>query len=131
MLSKTTNTALSIIHVNLQSSYRNYGILKAHLDLLKINFNIICISEAGPGNWDRCANIFGNDYIYDYNPPVGKKGGVAIYIKKELSSKKRPDLEIKGNNKIDNLWYEIMLNGRPIVTSVIYQHPGYKYRYLQ
>ena len=75
--------SLSVIHVNLQSSYGNYGILKAHLGLLKQEFDVIAISEAGPGNKDRCAHILGKEYVYDYYPPHGRKGGVALYINKK------------------------------------------------
>ena len=61
----TMKTSLSILHVNLQSSYKNFGRLKAHLQCLNVQFDIICISEAGPGNNDRCAHIFGKEYIYE------------------------------------------------------------------
>ena len=61
MIKETRNTALSLIHVNLQSSYYSNAVLKAYLTLLTINFDVICMSEAGPGNLDRCANVFGND----------------------------------------------------------------------
>lgn len=121
----SVNTLLSMIHVNLQSSYGNFGVLKAHLELLKQEFDIIAISEAGPGNQDRCAHIFGENYVYDYYSPSGRKGGVALYINKRLACKKRDDLEIKGNPQIDNLWYEISMNNRQYIVSVIYRHPGY------
>ncbi len=122
---KSSNITLSLIHVNLQSSYMNYNMLKAHLEQLRINFDIIAISEAGLGNADRCAKVFGDDYFYDYNPPILRKGGVAVFINKKLTFNKRSDLEIKGNPKIENLWYDLEVNDKKFVLGIIYRHPGY------
>ena len=116
---------LSIMHVNLQSSFKNFGKLKAHMQCLDVKFDVICISEAGPGNDVRCGHIFGNEYLYDYKPPTSKKGGVAIYINKNISACKRCDLELTGCNNIEDIWYELDLNGRQCIVGAIYRHPGY------
>ena len=123
---QTVNSLISVLHVNLQSSFKNYGILCAHLQQLKIVFDVICISEAGPGNLNRCANVLGDNYHYDYRPPDSNKGGVAIYINKKLSYKLRDDLEIMDADGIENLWYEISCGPTQYVIGAMYRHPGYQ-----
>jgi len=115
----------SVLHVNLQSSYKNFNLLKMHLEGLKVKFDVLCISEAGLGNEDRVAHIFGTEYFYDYQAPVKNKGGVAIYINRNLSFIKRNDLNLKMSDSVENLWYEVGLKGQQVILGSLYRHPGY------
>ena len=124
-ISKCSNSLLSIIHVNLQSSFKNFALLRAHLYLLDHKFDIIAISEAGRGNKDRCAYIMGDNYMYEYCEPTLAKGGVALYIKKEISYTRRHDLEIKDCSSIEHIWYEFMVKDKSYIGGVVYHHPGY------
>jgi hypothetical protein len=86
---------------------------------------VIGISEAGPGNADRCANIMGPNYFYDYHPPSSNKGGVAIYMNKKYNYNIRDDLEIKECHSIDNIWYDLEYGKNKYTVGVLYRHPGY------
>ena len=118
--------SFSVLHVNLQSSFRNYGTLKACLDMLNNEFDIIGISEAGLNNLNRCAYVMGDSYFFDYKPPTKNKGGVGVYIHKRLTASRRTDLECNTNPNIENIWYELETNHTKYLVGVIYRHPGYQ-----
>lgn len=116
---------ISLIHVNLQSGYKNYSVLKSHLDTLHFEFDVICITEAGRGNEDRCANIMGENYNFFYCESMQNKGGVGLYIKKKFNSTKRNDLNFPISPDVENLWYEIEHVNHKYIVGVTYRHPGY------
>jgi len=115
---------LSMLHVNIQSSFKNFGVLKAHLSLLNFEFDIIAISEAGKNN-HNLAHVFGNDYSYFYKAPYSSKGGVACYINNKLNPVVRQDLNFEKDPRLENLWLEMCIDNRKCVLGIIYRHPGY------
>ena len=76
-----TDGLITINHINLQSSFKNYNLLKAHLDSINIKFDLIAITEAGVNNLDRCANIFKEYNFYYHGSLNNNTGGVVIYTK--------------------------------------------------
>ncbi len=121
----SSNTSISLVHVNLQSSFKNYGLLKAHLDLLSTNFDIIAISEAGKDNHDRCAYVFGDHYNYFYKAHASHKGGVACFIHKRLNPVIRDDLLLENDTNLENMWIDVSEKTQKYVIGVLYRHPGY------
>ena len=89
---------LSLLHVNLQSSTRNYSLLKADLSNLNLDYdNIIRISEAGCNNASLIKYTFSGYSLMHKKPPHKTiKGGAAFFIRKELccSLTDRSDLEL-------------------------------------
>ena len=122
---KDFKNTMSLIHVNLQTSFKNFAVLKSYLDSLNVCFDIIAVSEAGRGNENRFAHIFGQNYMYFYNPPVGKNGGVACYVNKEFSPIIRDELLLTNDKNVDNVWVELSGISKRFVIGVLYRHPGY------
>jgi len=112
---------LSLFHINIGSSVKNYNLLKAHLSNLCITYDIIAISEAGVRNIDLVRNIF-EGYNFHYREPVHNttKGGVGVFIKNELNSKLllRDDLALKISN-VEDIWFQV----GDCIFAVIYKHP--------
>jgi hypothetical protein len=123
-LIKNKNPSLSLLHINLQSSTKNYSLLKAHLSNLNLKFDIIAISEAGVNNSNHIKNAF-RDYTLIHKNPSNKttKGGVAIFIKQELSTSlsTRTDLDLN-LPLIEDLWIEV----NNTIIGVAYKHPKAK-----
>ena len=79
---------LSIMHINIRSLPRNGNNLVAYLDLLKIKFNIVCISET----WLNDNRII-DDLFPEYNAYHSMRGtdkspggGVSIFVHKRFKS---------------------------------------------
>ena len=123
-LIKDIHPSLSLIHINLQSSTKNYASLKAHLSNLKQKFDIIAISEAGVNNANLVRNTFANYKFYHQNP-LNKttKGGVAVFVKddKFTSVLERNDLKLD-IPEMEDIWLQV----DNIIISVLYRHPKSK-----
>ena len=57
-MSAGKKSKLSILHCNLQSSFRNFGYLKANLMNLCHRFSLIAITETGCSKLDILSNLF-------------------------------------------------------------------------
>ncbi len=63
--------------------------------------------------------------IYYHGPLDNNKGGVAVYIKKDVYVQERFDLTLCHNPRLDNLWLEIIKDGVSFVIGNMYRHPNY------
>ena len=110
---------LSIIHCNLQSSFKNFGLLKCNLAKLKHRFHIIAITETGTSKLGILKKLFD---VFINKPPEGyKKGGIGVYIDKSCTFSVREDLELRLNIPIENIWFDL---DNSFVIGVIYRHPN-------
>ena len=125
---KKISQRLSVFHLNIGSSFKNYSRLKAEIDSLNFQFDIIALTEAGINNSDRAANIFDNYNFYYHSPVDNKKGGVAVYVRSEIDVSERDDLTLLGNNRLDNIWLEVSKSGASYIIGTIYRHPEYDTR---
>ena len=119
-MANSRKLALSLIHINLGSSIRNYSLFKAHLTNLLVKYDVIAISEAGVKNIEIARNVF-QGYQFYYKEPTHKttKGGTAIFIKSEIEGVSiRTDLELK-LSLVEDIWLEI----NNLIIGVIYRHP--------
>ena len=91
----------SIININARSLSKNIDSLSAYLNTLDHSFSVMTITEA-----------WGNEYNYQllrlngYNRvcshrPVGRVGGVALFIKDDYKILYRPDLEVYLNDSLN------------------------------
>ena len=71
-------------------------------------------------NLDRCANIFKEYSLYYHGLLYNNKGGVAVYIKKDLYVHEKYDLILIDNCRLDNIWLEIVTNGVRFVVGNVY-----------
>ena len=113
--------SLSLIHANLQSSFKNFALFKANLLNLNHTFPIIAISETGTSKIDVLHNYF-DGYSFEYKLPVNnKKGGVGVYFKHGCSFSKRVDLEFNPELSIEDIWFEI---NNSYILGIIYRNPN-------
>jgi len=124
----TNEDTFSSLHINLQSSLKNLYLLKANLETLKYDFSIIGITESGNRTQHQLDDAF-LGYDSYYSPPVSHKGGVVVYVLKELFSsvKIRSDLSIS-SPEIESLCLEMEDNNNDkYVCCTIYRHPNTNY----
>lgn len=71
---------ITIIHINLQSIFKDYNLFKGHSDSLNIEFNVIAITKVGINNLECWIheNIFKACKFY-YHGPVNSKRWSCIY----------------------------------------------------
>ena len=114
---------ISIEHINVRSLTRCWEEVK--LLLLKNNTDILCLSETWLSNQTPDSllqipgyNIFRQDYAFN------KGGGVAIFIRKEFSTKQvKNDLPTQEN--IEDLWINVQYRKNPsFLIGVVYRHPN-------
>ena len=116
---------LSLFHANIRSLSLHFDELVSTLSNLKINFDVIGVSET----WNSFENpIKTNVEIpgYNYFPSQShtQNGGVAIYVKSELTSIPRPDLD-KDSIDFESVWVEVEnKNGKNYLFCCVYRHPG-------
>jgi len=114
---------MSIFHINLRSSYKNYGLLKAHMSNLNTRFDVIGITEAGVNDIDKKVQNAFPGYHFYYCKPKHKttKGGTGVYIKNVLNEHtiERDDLCLN-IPMVEDLWFEI----NKCIVGFIYKHPS-------
>lgn len=112
---------LSLLHCNLQSSFRNFGYLKANLLNLNHRFSLIAITETGCTKLEILSNLMDN-YVFINSPPVNnRKGGVGLYIKHGCTFSRRHDLDFGGTLPIEDMWFDI---NDAFIVGIIYRHPN-------
>lgn len=109
----------SFIHYNVQSLYPKLDILSTELQ----NFDILAFSETWLGtnikSDDLCIPSFASPERKDRLD--GSYGGVIIYVKNNISYKRRLDLEPQG---IECIWIEVKLNCKNILFGLYYRPPS-------
>ena len=116
-MANDTQSSLSILHCNLQSSF---NILKANLFNLKHEFSIIATTETGISKLNILQNLL-DDNTFQCKPPTNNlKGGVGIYFHNSCTHSRRSDLDLQTNLPIEDLWYEV---NQTYIVGVI-RHPN-------
>lgn len=117
---------LRIVHINARS-------LKNKITLFEIecnNFDVITISETWLSDRDDNAEIL----LPNFHPPIRNDrendphGGVAIYVRNNLSFKPRPDLNIRN---LEAVWVEIKLMHEPLLIGSYYRPPNANNHYWE
>ncbi len=114
----------SVFHVNIQS-------LRPKLDLLEYEtqfYDVIVFTETWLNNTiqDNSLQIpnFSQLHRLDRQNRIG--GGVAIYVRDSLTSKRRYDLEV---TNLEAIWVEVKIKSRTILIGGIYRPPNSKADY--
>ena len=111
---------ISIVHNNIRSLQKKAIYVEAELK----NFDIITLSET----WlysnfpeDKIViNGFQKPYRQDRSDNSGW-GGVAIYVKNNIYSKRRPDLEV---NDLEAVWIETRIKKETLLVGCFYRPPN-------
>ena len=82
------NQDLSIIHLNIRSLPRNGNTFTAYLEMLKVKFKIICLSETWLNENRLIDDLFSDYHAYHSMRGIDKSpgGGVSIFVHKSLKS---------------------------------------------
>ena len=120
-------STLSICHTNIASISKHSDDLHLTLSALKINFNIIGITEhkihkdAVPS-----ANIDIEGYRpFLYDPTSSSHGGTGFFISESINFKKRDDLKFNSCGDFESTFIEIILPSKKnIIVGCIYRHPS-------
>ena len=117
---------LSIIHFNARSLNANFQTLDRYLTQLKISFDVIAITET----WfceNTVPSVFNiKDYDLYYVSRNGSKGGgVALYVKSTLKSKKIENKSFCVEENFECVTVELSLeSSKNVIVSCIYRKPG-------
>ena len=117
---------LSIMHINIRSLPRNGNNLVAYLELLKIKFNILCISET----WLNDNRII-DDLFPEYNAYHSMRGtekspggGVSIFVHKKFKSEELCDLTCN-HEHIECIFVRVVgASGLNITVGACYRKPN-------
>ena len=128
-LAKCGNPNIGIIHMNIRKYSKHRGELYAYLKSLQHDFDFIVLSENGSD-----ASFYLSTILHDYNclyelPKENNYGGVAIYVRQELSVSERSDLKLNKTCKrskcnFKSVWINVMKNNQSYTIGGIYRHPG-------
>ena len=123
---------LKAIHINIRSLELNKYMLKAYLNTLGCDFDLIFLSETGRVNIASVEDVF-KGYNLIYQPPSTAKGGSGILIKTNsfdsVTKLDTPNFTINKtctckNCLYENVWVKLKSQGQEIITGSIYRHPG-------
>ena len=96
-----------------------------YLQLLKLKFDCIYLSEVWSYNLDLYKNIF-NDCVSFFKPPEGSNiGGVGIFIKKDYKISAKIELKLSPSDrlKVEDLWLGLTNScNEKFIVGVIYRH---------
>ena len=117
---------LSIIHLNISSLASHIHELKLFLSLLKVSFDIICISESRISKHNLpTININIPGYNTEHTPTESKAGGTLMYISEKISYKICNDLNIYNPKQLESIFIEILRPDLPGgIVGTIYKHPS-------
>ena len=109
----------SIVHYNVQSAARKIDLLESELS----NFDVISITETWftPNTTSSDININGFRAPFRKDRTEDGHGGVAVYVKNEISCKRRHGLEIVA---LECVWLEIRLHSKRLLVGTFYQPPN-------
>ena len=124
-------SALKAFHVNISSIVKNGLDLTSYLESLKLDFDIIMLTETRQTTTGYIEFIF-PDYDIFLDNPETSKGGASIMVRKntfrnvKLATNNSLNLKNKCNCthcEIDNIWISLKLNDKDVLIGCIYRHP--------
>ena len=124
------SSSLGILHTNLASLNKYHDDLEQILSLMKVDFQIIGITERKIKEVTPISNIkLAGYHEFIYTPTQTSHGGSGFYIRDSLAFKKRNDLLLNspGSGDFESTFLEIVLpNKKNLIVGCIYRHPSSK-----
>ena len=121
---------LNVFSLNIRSLPKHGGELACYLNILKMQFDIIVMTEIGAKNINLMENLLENYTLYYITPKSNRCGGVGIYIRNKLQNVAIiNDLSIVlsctcQRCEIESLFIECMFHGIKYVIGGVYRHPN-------
>ena len=108
----------SIVHYNIQSVTNKIDLIGAELS----NFSVICLTETWLNDHTANDSILLDGYkLYRCDRGGDNHGGVCVYTKDNVFSRRRNDLELPN---IECIWIEITVHHRKILLGTFYRPPN-------
>ena len=105
------------MHYNIQSIPNKVDLIGSELR----NFNVICLTETWLGQNTPDENLKINGYkLYRRDRQTDNHGGICVYIKENIYSQRRADLEIRN---IECLWLEVKFHNKKFLLGTFYRPP--------
>ena len=121
---RKTADPFSIFHLNLRSLTAHFHELQLLLSALKLNFDVIGISETKEQSSGFLSNVDLDRYIFYYQCSNTSAGGVGLYVKENLDHMIRYDLSIV-EDEFETIWGEIKnAKSQNILCACTYRHPN-------
>ena len=116
-----------ILHLNIQSLSSKFDYLKLLLDTLQehklqLDFILLCETLLHDGN-KHLFDLPGYNFVFR-NRTNKSRGGVAIYIRKNIEYKLREDLDIFVEGEFESIFQETVINNNKTVIGEIYCVPN-------
>ena len=118
-----------LMHVNSRMLAKNRGKIKAYINMLDQEPEILLLSEIGKEGYRYLTHTFPHyDNLYDL-PLTNKYGGVAILTKRGGGMKASNDLKLDKKCNCDtcqfeNIWAEVKIGADIFTSATLYRHPG-------
>ena len=108
----------SIVHYNIQSISSKVDLIGSELR----NFNIICLTETWLGQHIPDDSLKINEFkLYRRDRQTDNYGGVCVYVKDNVYSRRRTDLELPN---IECIWVEIDFHHKKFLLGTFYRPPN-------
>lgn len=124
-------SALSVIHININSIGKHGLELASYLEYINLNFDIIMLTETREST-TGIINIYFPDYDVFLKNPESPKGGACILIAKDkfknvqIIQEESFNLNSKckcGQCEIDDIWLKLETSNQKLIVGCIYRHP--------
>ena len=120
----------SVIHVNIRSISANGDALSVYLSTLNREFDVICLSETWVRELEFIDDFFPN-YTSFHSTRLGRRGGgVAMYIQKNLTCLRQPELSVNFEY-IETIFLKISKLNKSILIGTCYRPPNSNYDSFQ
>ena len=118
--------SFNIFHSNVNGLESKFENLHSFLNGSKSVMDIVAISETSENNdHSFIQNVEIEGYKLFSTPTLSRKGGVAIYVRKDFNYHERTDLNIQTKD-FESIWIEIKNEkSKNIVCGCVYRHPRY------
>ena len=108
----------SIVHYNIQSISSKIDLIGSELR----NFNIICLTETWLNQNTPDDSLKINEFkLYRKDRQADNYGGVCVYIKENIHSRRRTDLELPN---IECIWVEVNFHNKKFLLGTFYRPPS-------
>ena len=115
---KIIQDKFSIVHYNVQSTANKIDIIESELR----NFDVIGISETWLDARTSDDEIRINDFkLYRRDRPGDPHGGICVYIRNNVFSKRRHDLELQN---VECIWIEVVIHNKKQLIGTFYRPPN-------
>ena len=121
--SRTANSKLSVLHLNIRSINKNFSELTDLLQTVDYQFHVIGLSETWLNDYSHSVSVEGYDFVHSHRKNR-RGGGVGLYLASSFDYKVRQNLKFENSETTDSLFVEVTVpKGKNIIIGVVYRAP--------